>query len=389
MNGTKDDRARKRVGDGRQSILFLAAMAGRVWSVLGRLAGATVLILFGAALLMGNLREPAKEQRPPIDRTEPTNLVEAVAFSPDGRTIASCSGDFSVWLWDVSHDDASESPQPIYLHHDSPRVALAFSADGRYFVSAGEGSVAVWSCQAGVFEPLIERTGPTARCLAFSPDSKTLALGGDDGVIRLWDTRGWRERAVLRTHTDAVRSVAFSPDGRRLVSCGQDRRVMVWDAIRGAAIRQIGHAGPCPAQLADYSPDGKTIAIAQLGSAPSEVELVDPETGAVRTKLGEQEGAILAMAFSPHGSMLATAGDDGCITLWNLGDSNRRRTICEGAGPVKALAFSPEGTGLAFADVGANLRLIGLTPNGARLFNRVLTKTAPRPGSSSPRPIAS
>jgi WD40 repeat protein len=352
-------------------------------------AATIVLILIGAVVFTGDLREPSKEVRSPKAGTEPTSQVEAVAFAPDGRMIASCGGDSSVWLWDVSHIDAIEPRAPVNLNHDSPRVALAFSADGKYLVSAGDGSVAVWVCNAGVFEPLIEKTGPTARCLAFSPDSRTLALGGDDGAIRLWEAPSWQERAVLRTHTDSVRNVAFSPDGRRLVSSGQDRRVMVWDAVRGNAIRQIAHAGPSPVQLADFSPDGRTIAIGELGGAPSDVDLVDPETGAVRTKLTGHDCGLRTLAFSPDGHALAAAGDDGRITVWNLADANRRRTICEGAGVVKSLAFSPRGTALAFPDANSNLRLIGLTPNGARLFNRVLTRNSPRHGSSSSRPIAS
>jgi WD40 repeat protein len=389
MRLNKDYARRGHFGAGRETSDLRRTVMRRFWPLLGQFAIVGLLIVVGAVVFTGELSEPGRDGLSTMAGSEPATPVEAVAFSPDGRTIACCGWDASVCLWNVSRQPGAEGVAPVYLNHDSPRLALAFSSDGRYLAAAGEGSLAIWSCESGDYTPVVEKAGVTFRCVAFSPDGGTLALGGDDGAIRLWDTSTWRERAILVVHTDIIRCVAFSPDGRRLVSSGQDRRVMLWDAVRGVAIRQLSQPGPNPVQLAAFSPDGNTIAIGELSGVPYDVGLIDPETGAIRAKLVGHASGIRAMAFAPGGRTLATAGDDGCIKLWNFGSGKLHRTISDRVGRVKALAFSPNGTQLVFADLDQNLRVLDLKPNGAPLIGRVLTKNVVRPGSTAFRSIDS
>lgn len=389
MYSNKDYSRRGRLCAESRTNELLSIVSRRLWAKVGQLGFVGLLLAGGAVLFTGDVKEPGRDAASFLVASEPGALIESVAFSPDGRTIAGCGWDTTVCVWGVSHKDAQHARGPIYLNHDSQRLALAFSPDGRYLAAAGKGSLAVWSCESGTYKPLLEKIGLTIRCLAFSPDGGTLALGGDDGAVRLWDTGAWRERARLLVHTDIVRSVAFSHDGRRLVSSGQDRRVMLWDAVRAVAIRQLSQPGPSPVQLAAFSPDGKTIAIGELNGFPYDVELIDPETGTVRAKLPGHAAGICAMAFSPDGQTLATAGGEGCVKLWNPATGEQRRTISERVGRVQTLAFSPNGCQLAFADIDENLKILDLKPKGARLFSRVLTKDAARPGSTSFRPTHS
>ena len=234
---------------------------------------------------------------------------------------------------------------------------MAFSADGKLLAAAGHNSLTIWSCESGQFTPCVEKEGETFRCLAFSPDGRTLALGSADGSIRLWDGLTGDERAVLREHRDMVRSVAFSPDGRFLVSSGQDRLILLWDASRGVSIRPLGFPGINPVQIVAFSPDGKSVAVGEIGDNPQDVLLLNPETGEIRTRLTGHSRGITALAFSPDGHALATAGIDRCIKLWNLADGTEQATLSNGVGPVKSLAFSVNGAWLAFAGSDYTVRI--------------------------------
>jgi WD40 repeat protein len=389
MHRSQDDSLGGRFAARSETSELLPNLGRRLCRALGRLAIVGLLVTAGAVIFTGDVKEPDRDASQAIAAIEPALEVEAVAFSPDGQTVACCGWDTAVCLWDVSGQGGSRSREPVYLNHDSQRLALAFSPDGRYLATSGKGSLAVWSCESGSYEPVFEQTGLTFRCLAFARDGRTLALGGDDGAIRLWEVAHWRERAVLLGHKGAVRCVAFAPDSHRLVSSGQDRMVMLWDADQGVAVRQLGQPGPDPVQLAAFSPDGKTVAIAEKSGSLPDISLVDPETGVVRAELSGHPEGIDSMAFSPDGQMLATAGTDGRIRLWNLADGKPRTTNFQNVGRVKAMAFSPNGAELAFADIGANLRLVDLKPKAARLSGRELTKDASHRRSTPRRPIDS
>jgi WD40 repeat protein len=385
MHGKKDGPAPGQYDTGSRTVEVFSTMRRQIGPTVGWFVVIGVLIAGSALFFAGGLSEVGPRIAPVVSSREPAALVEAVAFSPDGRRIASCGWDASVWVWDVGGNDIQRERDPICLKHDSTRLTLAFSGDGQFLASGGTNSLAIWLNQSETYEPLVEETGLTVRCMAFSPNGRTLAIGGDDGAVRLWDTATWRERAILLEHTDAVRSLAFAADSRRLVSSGQDRRVMLWDAIDGVAIRQLCQPGPDPVQLAAFSPDGETVAIGEPSGVPYDVGLVDPETGALRAKLSGHGAGIRAMAFSPDGTTLATAGNDGCIRLWNLTIGKERRTISDRGGIVRAMAFSPDGAQLVFPDVDKNLRLLNLRPAGARLFSRVLTRNAaPREPTARP-----
>lgn len=266
--------------------------------------------------------------------------------------------------------------EPVVLPHDSARFAMAFSPDGSLLVTTGDGSMTIWARGTG-YRRLVEKTGRSYRCATFSPDSRTLVLGANDGTVRFWDMPSAQERMVLTGHTDMLRSVTFSPDGKLLASSGQDGRVLLWDATSGVVLRTV--AGPRSDSIPNvaFAPDGSTLALSEFAWEPRDVLLLDVATGAVRSRLSGHQRGINALTFAPDGRTLATAGADRCIKLWDLATGQERATLRDHVGWVKSIVFSPDSAWLAYSGRDATVRLWDLERPRSQSAGPLSSRTRP------------
>jgi WD40 repeat protein len=190
--------------------------------------------------------------------------------------------------------------------------------------------------------------------LAFAPDNKTLVTGSYDASVKLWDVAAGKELTTLSGHNHYVTSVAFSPNGKLLASGGQelvdDGRqsgygvAKLWDAIIHQEKVTLGHEQMVSA--AAFSPSGRTLVTASWDQT---VRVWDVATGEERPSLGRHKAAVLCLAFASDGSTLAAGGRDFGIKLWDVGEARAVASLVGHTAEVRSVAFSPNGKTLASA----------------------------------------
>ncbi len=243
--------------------------------------------------------------------------VMSVAFSPDGTTLASGSGDKTVRLWRVTDGSCVRE----LSGHAAAVVAVAFSPDGATLATGSlDSSIKLWRVSDGAVLRTLTGHGDFVNCVAFSPDGKMLASGGDDRAVRLWRVADGVELRALTGHQDYVASVAFSPDGQRLASGGgsQDKTLRLWRVLDGT-LQQSWKASANAVTSVAFSPDGVTIA-AGAGRSDNSIGLWQVGRDTPLRKLTGHSASVLSVAVSPDGTNLVTGSIDKTLRMWRGAD---------------------------------------------------------------------
>lgn len=278
-----------------------------------------------------------------------------VTFSPDGGKLASSGRDGVVQIWDVPTGRLEQTLQA----HATGIHALAFTSDAQILASGGgDGIVHIWRLGQAVPLQAFQAHANEVQALAFDAAGTILVSGSYDHTIRLWQISGETASSqlvhTLNGHTQMIRRVVISPDGHTLASGGHDSFVCLWDAHSGQALHTlVGHAYPIH-HLA-FSRDGHMLATVGVDQT---ICLWDVASGRRLDTLRTHSSYIYTLDFSSNGQLLASGGADGVVRLWDMQAHGRAAHTFQGQPhSVYAVAFSPNG---ALLGVGGRDREIQL-----------------------------
>jgi dipeptidyl aminopeptidase/acylaminoacyl peptidase len=267
--------------------------------------------------------------------------VNALTFSPDGKTVASSGSDRVLHLWDIVTGKelrtiSGEGIQPW---------SLAFSPDGKWLADVcADMSIGLWEAASGKTLHTMKGHQAIPWSVAFSPTGKVLASGSEDGTVRLWDPATGKEVRRLGVPQDGVWPVAFSPNGKTLAVGYGGGAIRLWDVGTGKEVRRLDAHGGGVWPLV-FSPDGKTLASSTWQGTT--IRLWNVATGKVRRHIEVSPGIGWNLSFSPDGRTLASGGTDRIVYLWEVATGKERARFAGHKAKVQALTFAPDGKAVA------------------------------------------
>ncbi len=328
--------------DGRRLISGSADRTIRIWDVA---TGKEVRTLHPSASRRGGW-EPATGKPIPAAEGQAAPVL-ALACSPDGKRLASAGADEVVHLWDLT---SFQELRTLAGHEKRyPRLPLltsvAFSPDGKTVASGDGATIYLWDVATGEERGRLQGHRGPVHFVGF-PGGRRLASAGWDHTVRLWDLTTDKEILAREGLEGAIHDLAFAPDGRFVATADENAMVRVWDVITAREVRRFQQI---PKHLAratslEYAPDGQTVA----GVVHDAVYLWEARTGNVRRF--RPDGArdqITCLAFAPDGQTLATGGWDKLVRVWDVATAQELHCLRGHPGGVCHVAYSPDGKTIA------------------------------------------
>ena len=294
------------------------------------------------------------------------NWIASVAFSLDGQTLCSSSKDGTMYVWDVRTGQALTT----WIEYDRTIASVGLSPDGQTLASGSwDGTVKLWSVNTGNCEKTLLGHKSFVRVVMFSPDGQMLASSSGDRTVRLWDVSTGHTTKILH-HDDQLWSIAFSPDGQILAGSGAGTTIKLWDVTTGQVNQTLtGH--DLMISVA-FSPSGQTLV---SGSWDGKLKLWDVTTGQCRQTWQAHKNLVLAIAFSPDGKVLASGSIDQALKLWDSTTGQCLRTLQGYRNRIWSLTYSPNGQMLASGSHDHTVKLWDVTTGQLKRTLRGHTKT--------------
>ncbi|PTB40405.1 hypothetical protein M441DRAFT_59154 [Trichoderma asperellum CBS 433.97] len=282
--------------------------------------------------------------------------VRSVAFSADGRYLASGSGDHTIKIWDATTGKEQQT--------------VAFSADGRYLASGlHDHTIKIWDATTGKEQKTLKGHRNVVWAVAFSADGRYLASGSEDNTIKIWDAITSKKRQTLKGHRNTVSSVAFSADGRYLASGSYDHTIKIWDAITGKEQQTFkGHRNVVWAVA--FSADGRYLA---SGSEDNTIKIWDATTGKEQQILKGHRSWVQSVAFSADSCYFASGSEDYTIKIWDITTGKEQQTLKGHCDIVESVAFSADSRYLASGSYDDTIKIWDVTTGKERQTLKVAT----------------
>jgi WD40 repeat protein len=277
---------------------------------------------------------------------QPDELVWSVAFSNDGRTIASSSIAY-VKLWNIW----TKKCLKIFTENADRVRALAFHPNGKILVGSDDFQIKIWDLKSGeCIDSFSVAPNSAIWSLTFSPDGQQLISAGTD-KIQIWDTASWQPIITLSEPQSRIRSIAYSPDQTMMAVGSDDQLVRIWDAKTSQQIKTLAGASNRIWTIAISPPSASGIVYLASGSDDCQIRIWNAATGELLQTLSGHQGRIRSLTFSPSGKLLASGSHDRTVKLWNVATSECLTTYDQHTDWVWSVIFDQdEQTLLSAAD---------------------------------------
>jgi WD40 repeat protein len=289
-----------------------------------------------------------------------SDMVKAVAITPDGKQVISSSWDNTLKVWNL----VTGEEQFTLTGHSSSVYAVAVTPDGKQVISASsDNTLKVWNLVTGEEQFTLTGHSNSVRAVAVTPDGKQVISASSDNTLKVWNLVTGEEQFTLTGHSGRVNAVAVTPDGKQVISSSDDKTLKIWNLVTGEEqFTLTGHSSSVSAVA--VTPDGKQVISASYDNT---LKVWNLTTGKEQFTLTGHSHWINAVAVTPDGKQVISGSLDKTLKIWNLTTEKKLFTLTGHSKLVNAVAITPDSKWAISGSNDNTLKIWDLT-TGKNLF---------------------